>query len=620
MAGDDPIFGDSGTNPFFLSLETMVVSGHGPQCAFWASTPDLTRMMYTNPAYELLFGPDPDERWTSATWLRKIHPDDADKVSQAFAQWRKNQTATIQYRMRRPDGVDCVISECVQSLQDASGQVILMCGVVDFTTEGQFNPNQFQVFNMIAQQMKDSVILTDTASHVVYVNQSFVQTYGYPEDEVLGRSSKMLFGGNEEEFQELSKRIEEQTDLTGSFKGEYRDRKKDGALFWVSNTGSYIQFDDNSSRYFFGIIRDINGLKKIEEELLNTNLEMSRWIQDLENRNRQLTLLNEMGDLMQSCLTRNEVFTVVREYAPKIFENFIGALYVTDANTNLAEAAAIWGNLPQSEMNFSTRDCWALRRGRIHVVDQQGFWLHCDHDTISSEMRDWKSVCIPMNTNTDTLGMLHLKIPPDASFDHYCQLATIVSERITLTLTNLRLSERLHQKLVFDTLTGLYTRPYMLDILQKEFKRASLHQLEAGVAVINVDHFDAFNERLGYSAGDNLLVAISEIIQNVFPVESSASRYFADRYMLLLPHFQLAEALERLERLRRQVKEIRVPVNNITSGETEFLGVTVSIGLAVYPRNGATPEQVVLAAESAHSHAQQKGRDCVVVSPTYPFS
>ena len=85
-----------------------------------------------------------------------------------------------------------------------------------------------------------------------------------------------------------------------------------------------------------------------------------------------MTLLSEMGDVLRACLTTEEVYEVIRRVAQEIFPVLNGALYVLGPLRNIVEAVAEWGDTSKMELTFSPDDCWALRRGKVHCVEDTG--------------------------------------------------------------------------------------------------------------------------------------------------------------------------------------------------------------------------------------------------------
>src|ERR1041384_6680240 len=83
-----------------------------------------------------------------------------------------------------------------------------------------------------------------------------------------------------------------------------------------------------------------------------------------------------------------------------------------------------------------------------------------------------------------------------------------VAEHIALALANLKLRETLRTQSIRDPLTGLFNRRYMEESLERELRRAERHSHPVGVIMIDLDHFNRFNNTFGHQAGDALLQAV----------------------------------------------------------------------------------------------------------------
>src|SRR5262249_44445540 len=115
-------------------------------------------------------------------------------------------------------------------------------------------------------------------------------------------------------------------------------------------------------------------------------------------------LVVEMARFLQSSNTREELFSIVGRFGPRLFPRFSGALCIIDATKNLIEIAAGWGDNTAFEPVFSSEDCWALRDGRMHVVQNATAGLGCAHVAA----RTGAQLCMPMMAQSETLGILHL--------------------------------------------------------------------------------------------------------------------------------------------------------------------------------------------------------------------
>lgn len=86
-----------------------------------------------------------------------------------------------------------------------------------------------------------------------------------------------------------------------------------------------------------------------------------------------------MGDLLQTYLTFEEAYSVVAHLAQELLPSTAGGLFAISASRDLANAVATWGDFPAAERVFAPDECRALRRGRVHVVDDPRTGLVCRH-------------------------------------------------------------------------------------------------------------------------------------------------------------------------------------------------------------------------------------------------
>ena len=114
-------------------------------------------------------------------------------------------------------------------------------------------------------------------------------------------------------------------------------------------------------------------------DLQQANDRLVLWGKELEQRNSEINLLGQMGDLLQSCNTSAEAYTGIQVFARQLFPEDSGGLFVFGESVQVVEAVAIWGENPPAEDEFSLDECWALRRGRVHGRTDIETGLRCRH-------------------------------------------------------------------------------------------------------------------------------------------------------------------------------------------------------------------------------------------------
>ncbi len=145
---------------------------------------------------------------------------------------------------------------------------------------------------------------------------------------------------------------------------------------------------------------------RAKEEMVRANETLSARMSELQRFINEASVLREMGDLLQACLTTEEAYHVICQTTEKLFPAEAGVLCVLNASRNLLEPVAIWGGFQPSEGVFAPEDCWALRRGRIQYLEDSQPGLVCQH--LGSPPAPG-SLCVPMMAQGESLGLLHLR-------------------------------------------------------------------------------------------------------------------------------------------------------------------------------------------------------------------
>lgn len=115
-------------------------------------------------------------------------------------------------------------------------------------------------------------------------------------------------------------------------------------------------------------------------------------------------------------------------------------------------------------------------------------------------------------------------------------------------------SERLSREAVVDGLTGIYNRKYLDDKLRVELERAQRSQVPVALVMFDVDSFKAYNDTYGHPAGDRVLVAIAHAArEQINRATDVLARYGGEEFVLVLPDTPLANGVEAMTRLQREL-------------------------------------------------------------------
>ncbi|MGH7322523.1 MAG: GGDEF domain-containing protein, partial [Candidatus Rokuibacteriota bacterium] len=195
----------------------------------------------------------------------------------------------------------------------------------------------------------------------------------------------------------------------------------------------------------------------------------------------------------------------------------------------------------------------------------------------------------------------------DGVFDGSVQIARLVllaAAGVLSTAIVLR-AQRLRRLSTTDRLTGIANRGAFDERLEEEASRARRYERPVTVAVIDVDQFKRFNDAHGHAGGDTVLRVLADAFAASVRRSDTVARYGGEEFALILPETSAQMAMDRLEALRRIVAAI--PIDTGT-GEGP-VGVTVSIGVASWPEDGADINAVLACADGRLYEAKRLGRN-----------
>lgn len=174
-------------------------------------------------------------------------------------------------------------------------------------------------------------------------------------------------------------------------------------------------------------------------------------------------------------------------------------------------------------------------------------------------------------------------------------------------------SSRLFEAARTDALTGVANRVHLDEEIVAVFSRARRYGHTCSLAICDVDHFKAYNDRFGHVAGDEALRAIARGLRSNLRAADALFRYGGEEFIVLLVEQSLTEAARAMERTRSQIEALGLP--SAMNGP-----LTVSIGLAeLDPGIDRSGEMWIARADSALYEAKARGRNRVVsVMPRVP--
>lgn len=157
-----------------------------------------------------------------------------------------------------------------------------------------------------------------------------------------------------------------------------------------------------------------------------------------------------------------------------------------------------------------------------------------------------------------------------------------------------------------DGLTGIYNRRSFDAIIESELRRAKRYKRELSLLIIDIDHFKAVNDNFGHMAGDTVLRELAKDLSRELRSNDYLARYGGEEFAIILPETPLNMAHLFAERVRTSAG-----ARDYEIGGADPVHLTLSIGIASFPSQAETPEELIQHADVALYRAKEAGRNRV---------
>ena len=262
------------------------------------------------------------------------------------------------------------------------------------------------------------------------------------------------------------------------------------------------------------------------------------------------------------------------------------------------------------------------QRNVIHVNDAMARILHTTPDELLGKHSDFLSDMIDEDTKTDIFNTMETKgcwqgeveIQPNPTTIIYCWLTldAIMNEKkklenLLIMVTDI--SELYHSKnqmeylASYDTLTNLPNRALLFNQLKQSISSMARKKSRGMLIFIDIDHFKEFNDNYGHQIGDKVLLSVTKQIQSICREEDILGRLSGDEFLLISEDIDNQNAIQTIIHKIQSIFRKPQQIANLS------LHVSVSMGIALYPTNGETPEALINAADQAMYSVKKSGRN-----------
>lgn len=235
---------------------------------------------------------------------------------------------------------------------------------------------------------------------------------------------------------------------------------------------------------------------------------------------------------------------------------------------------------------------------------------------LRSHYKTGSFVSVPLKFASETIGVLNIsdKTTGEEFTEQDLDVLNYFSSHASIALKTssyYNLAEKMKELSITDPLTGVFNKRYLQERFDEEIHRSERYDLVFSVAIFDIDYFKIFNDTEGHLAGDNVLKEIARITNGCLRANDIIARFGGEEFAVLMPQTdkEKKEAFVVAERVRENIRA------SLTRKWEKFPypSITVSIGVASFPDDGRSMDELIESADRALYKAKAMGRDRTVI-------
>ena len=381
--------------------------------------------------------------------------------------------------------------------------------------------------------------------------------------------------------------------------------------------------------------------------------EITKIKQEIERTKTELAILYEISNAMRTTLKLDEIlYIILTGVTAHIGLGFNRALlFLVNEKENLIEgkmgigpesgeeANRVWRQIEQEKMDLDdlisaykisnnvleSSFNQQIRRLKVSLKEQKGGLLalgvlegmplhltketiqNYNYDPITQILKTEELIIVPLKAKDKVNGIIladnFITKKPISKDD--IRMLIMLSNQAGLAIENSQLYEKTVIRAHSDSLTELWNHGYFQYILQAESERAKAIHSPLSLIMLDIDDFKIYNDTLGHQSGDKILKDLAQLLKNQSRKMDFVCRYGGEEFTIILPQTDKKEAFLIAERLRQDIEKHNFIQEEILPNKK----LTVSLGLATFPEDGASPSALIACSDKALYLAKQKGKN-----------
>jgi|GEM_PF-5964322 len=215
---------------------------------------------------------------------------------------------------------------------------------------------------------------------------------------------------------------------------------------------------------------------------------------------------------------------------------------------------------------------------------------------------------IPMVAGEKAIGSVVFSTQREKAFtSEKKRILQAIVDQTAVAFQNARNLQILEKTASTDPLTGLFNRRVFMEALGREFKSAKRFGRSMAIIMTDIDHFKSINDTYGHSTGDMVLKMFADVLRDNARQVDLVARWGGEEFIIMCKETGREGAINAAERIRQDIEKRSLPVEN-----SKIVKVTCSLGVAVFPEDASTIENLIEKADEHLYSAKKSGRNRVV--------
>ncbi|MGE4213981.1 MAG: diguanylate cyclase [Anaerotignaceae bacterium] len=496
-------------------------------------------------------------------FINTVYHEDVDRVQKQLATYKGEEAVEFEYRIERRDGEIIWVTDRCNIVKDENNKLYYYCVVIDITKAKKVQREQQIInekFKIAMGHLSCTVFEYDPKNDIIYNGEDIAKKYN------IASVTKC----KPKEIVELNIVDKDYADVyINMFKSICCGQNAANCVliahngeesYWYKVTLTAVLDEEANPIWAIGTVEDITKLKEIEQRFAKEEQYRELYMADA-------VLIHEVNvthdQVKVRSGSRNHRVTPAVSYS-NICKKLINKYVYPDERESVANMFSSKRLIQVFENENGERECEIRCKGR----DGKEFWV---------------------------LAISHMLKDP--------QTSDILCFTYMRNIQNRKEKElKLKESAEMDVLTNLYNRA-----VAKQLIATSLNQFGKGEIhaffIIDIDYFKHINDKFGHMQGDNIIISVADILKNIFRKGDIVARLGGDEFVIFMKNAGSVRLIE------EKAKMLCKAVSRLKILEDREYKITVSVGVAVTPKDGTTYEELYKASDMALYTVKKGGRN-----------